>query len=208
MFMLRVTASKGYAEIEIKIPKPVPPTKDLWILCASKLIWEIWSKMGWRTFTSHFIRKDDWWSLEEQGKKCEVMMKIERLIKISRFKSLDAVEKYELTLKMISELVRQIEDLDIKLENCSEVSTFRKFVAHILLLGTLRGLDTKSAIPMDRFCDPICKEFLDNQTTVSATEHFLFTESKETVSGNLLIETDNSLYIPPFSYHIHKPELL
>ena len=81
--MFRVTASKGYAEVEIKMPKTIPITKDLWILTASKLTWEVWSRLGWNTNSDHVIKKDDWWSLAKRGDECEIMKKSVRRLRFN-----------------------------------------------------------------------------------------------------------------------------
>ena len=197
---MTVTADRGLAEIEIKMPKSTPTTKDLWIFEATQLMWEVWSRLGWQTTTSQYVKKEDWWRL--MLKEDMIMARIERILKMSKKYNLTDIFKYEEALTSISELAKLIDDQDIMLMDCKEAKNFRTIVANVLLVGISRGLDVKSELHMDKFHDPIAKIFLKDAILVLQEKQFQFIESKEMLIGILTIETDSKLYIPTFTCNI------
>lgn len=194
MILLSISAQKNVAEIEIRIPKSAAPTKDLWLLEASRLIWEIWTKMGWQTYSEKFIQPEDWRNPLQGEDKDSIMSIIERLLKIIEVAFPETGEAFESVIESIAKVSDEIHEGDFKLEQCIEVEEFRKLVLRILFLGVLRGLDTKSAEEMEYLSDPIYKKFYYDKNYMREKEDFVFRKTKESYISTYTIDT--SLSIP------------
>ena len=202
MQMISIIVAKGVAEIEIRIPNTAPQTKDIWLLHASRLIWEVWSRMGWFTTTNNIIRQQEWKQAFIGEDKEEVMAVIERLLKIEKVDYLCDNSNYEEMMKSTAKLANKIEEKDLCLMPGAEVFEFRKLVIRLLLIGVIKGLNPKSAIEMEYFSDPITNEFQQNLSYRPMEENFSFHKSKNSFVSVYSIET-NMDDIPLFTVHLN-----
>lgn len=198
--MLSISVRQPTAEIEIRVPKMIAPTKDLWLLEASRLIWEIWTKLGWQTSSERTIKPDDWKKPIHGEAKDNIMAMVERLLKVIDIAFPETGEEFEAIIDSISKISDDIHEGDFKLEDCVEVEEFRKMVLRILFLGTIRGLNTNSADGMGYLRDPINKRFYYDKDLVREEEDFVFHKAKESYVSTYTVHT--SLTIPFCSVHL------
>ena len=203
MSTLKVSVNKGMVEIETVIPKMGNKSKDLWVLKASQLIWEIWSRMGWQTYGEREISEEDWHKPLDKSAKSRIMASIERLTKLSSDDILEDGESFEMVIKAIAILAQEIEDEDILLKSCYEIEKFRQMVMKLLFIGLLRGLDVQSAVEMDFFADPIDATFCYDREYKPAGGDFLFYETKLSFVGVYSICVSGDLILP--TVHIQLP---
>ena len=189
MTFLSIGARKDVAEIEIRVPKSTAPTKGLWLLEASRLIWEIWPRLGWTTMSEKKIAPEDWKKPIKGEEKDEIMSMIERLLKIMEIAFPEEGEDFEAVMESISKIADEIQEGDYELLKCQEVEEFRGMVLKILLIGVLRGLDTDTADEMEFFSDPIYKKFFYDKTYVRTKEEFAFYEAKGSFVSTYTVQT-------------------
>ena len=204
MIVLNIGTKKETAEIEIRLPKTTTPTKGLWLLEASRLIWEIWPRLGWNTVTDNRILPGDWRKPLNNESKDSVMAMIERLLKIMESSFPEKGCNFEAVIESIATIADEIQEADLELIPCTETDNFRGTVIKTLLIGVLRGLDTKVAEEMDYFSDPIHKKFIYDRTYVRAIEDFVFYEAKGSFVSTYRVET--SCDFPSYSVHLDEKE--
>lgn len=204
MIVLNISTRKDSAEIEIRLPKTTTPTKGLWLLEASRLIWEIWPRMGWNTVTGNRIYPEDWKKPLSNESKDSVMAMIERLLKIMETSFPEKGCNFEAVIESIATIADEIKEADLELVSCVETEDFRGMVIKTLLIGVLRGLNTKVAEEMDYFSDPIHKKFIYDKTYVRTFEDFVFYEAKGSFVGTYRVES--SCDFPSYSVHLDEKE--
>ena len=205
MIVLNISANKNTAEIEIRLPKTTSPTKGLWLLEASRLIWEIWPRMGWSTINGNKIWPDDWKKPLVNNVKDSVMAMIERLLKIMENYFPEDGNSFEIAVGSIANIADEIKEGDFELISCLEVDGFRGMVIKTLLIGVLRGLDTKAAEEMEYFSDPIYKKFYHDKTYMRAVEDFVFYKAKGSYVSTYTVET--SCDFPAYSVHLEEKDI-
>lgn len=196
--------NKNIAEIEIRLPKSTTPTKGRWLLEASRLIWEIWPRMGWSTATDNRIQPGDWRLPLTNGAKDIVMAMIERLLKIMEVSFPEDGNSFEAIIESIANIADEIKEGDLELVPCLEVDDFRGMVIKTLLIGVLRGLNTKSAEEMEYLSDPIYKKFYYDKIYVRPTEDFVFYRAKGSYVSTYMVET--SCEFPAYSVHLDEKD--
>ena len=193
MTVLSIGARKDVAEIEIRVPKSTAPTKGLWLLEASRLIWEIWPRLGWTTMTEKKIKPEDWKKPFKGEEKDIIMSMIERLLKIMEIAFPEEGEDFEAVMESISKIADELKEGDYELLKCQETEEFRGVVLKILLIGVLRGLDTELADEMEFFSDPVHKRFFYDKTYVKTEEGFVFYETKSSFVSTYTVQTAHNL---------------
>lgn len=189
MIVLKIQAKKEMAEIEIRLPKSAARTKGLWLLESSRLIWEIWPRLGWSTSTEKIITPNDWNKPFLGEEKDVIMSSIERLMKITELSFPEKGEDFEMTIESIVKIVDDIKEGDFELVTCLEVGEFRKLVIKMMIIGVLRGLNTKKADEMEHFSDPVNKKFVYDKTYVRPREDFVFYEARGSLVSTYNVET-------------------
>jgi len=189
MIVLSIGARKDFAEIEIRVPKTTAPTKGLWLLEASRLIWEIWPRLGWNTMTERKISPEDWRKPFKGEEKDIIMSMIERLLKVMEISIPEEGRDFEAVMESISKIADELKEGDFELLKCQETEDFRGVVLKVLLIGVLRGLDTDSADEMEFFSDPIYKQFFYDKTYVKTEEEFVFYEAKGSYVSTYTVQT-------------------
>ena len=187
--LLSISVKKGIAEIEIRVPNTTSPTKDMWLLKASRFIWEIWSRMGWITTGENFISPEDWKQPFLGSNKDRVMARSERLIKVMSEEYLDGDTNYEKVVLAIAKLANEIDREDFYLMPSIEASELRKLVVKIMLIGVMKGLNTNSAVEMEHFTDPIQQEFCFDKNYVMGEEDCNFYKTKHAYVNVYTIKT-------------------
>lgn len=200
MIVMSINAQKDAATIEIRLPKSAPPTKGFWLMEASRLIWEIWPRMGWDTVSGNQILPCDWNKPLGNEKKDLIMAMIERLLKVMDNAFPEDGNSFESVIGAIASTADEIKEDDLRLIPCVEVDEFRGMVFKTLLIGVLRGLNTKSAEEMEHFGDPIYKKFFYDKTYVRACEDFVCYETKNSLVSIYTVES--SCTFPSYSVHM------
>ena len=142
---MKITPEGEMVRLEVVISKLGTKFKDTWLLESLRLVWELWSRLGWSTLSDNVLSKSSWTRLETNSEAERIMMAIERVLKVANY-----TEKYQLLAKMAM-IGKDTENCDLLLEPSDEIAVYRKLVGRTLLEGIIDGMNITSGIPSDTF---------------------------------------------------------
>ena len=178
---MKILPGKEAVRLEINISETKSKFKDIWLLESLRLTWELWSRLGWSTVSNNILEKKSWELLQTDSKEEQIMMAIERVIKVAQ-----SSNKYHL-LKRMARIGMATEDCDLFLESSSEVDTYRKLVGQTLLEGIVEGMNTQTETPADEFKGALENVIFDRNSRQQFKDTFYTEQINDTIVGVLYI---------------------
>ena len=129
--------------------------KEIWLAESLRAAWTVWAELGWESPDKTKIEDRDWKLKNISEEKRDVIEKMLRLERISRYQDFDINTNFEQGGEMLLEIVAAIKNNSFYFDPFETVAQFRHVITLYLATGIKKGLEMADRGASERFIHSI-----------------------------------------------------
>lgn len=148
---MKLGLAKDQSEVQLRLTLRQAVFHEIWLAEALKMVWEIWTRMGWFTDQAHRVYEDDWRTFRLNEHKHEIVKDITHFNRLVKRSSFNFERDFDDGWSYIVRIIAMIQNYNLCFQASPEVNMFRQTVNLFCLYGIKRGMDKTTPVFLESF---------------------------------------------------------